>query len=439
MIARDMLISAVRCCLVIAALPPATAMAQNAAGPDTPLPGPAAPDSAPLPISLGAARDAAMAANIDVIHARQARAAAAAARIMAAARPNPVISYEASQLRLRVGVPPTGTADQVIRIDQPIELGGKRRERMAAAASGFAAAGHDEADTGRTVRQAVTEAYADLLAAQDRLAITRQVAQAWASSADVARKRLAVGDISAGELARQQVEASRALGDAIDAETGLSAARAALAILIGRDGDAGRLVASDAWPAVPRASALPADELATRRPDVQAAQARLEQARHVLAGARALRTPDISVGAQYEHQPLPIGVGGSVGVGIAVPLQIGTRYSGEIGIAGAALGDAEATAQKALAQASAEILAARSQLASASQRRQQLETQLAPAARTAASTAEFAWRRGALSLTDLLDARRALAAAELGLIEARRDEAVAGARLVAAEARGDAE
>ncbi|WP_197042313.1 TolC family protein, partial [Sandarakinorhabdus oryzae] len=187
----------------------------------------------------------------------------------------------------------------------------------------------------------------------------------------------------------------------------------------------------------PLPSTLPADELAQQRPDVAAAQARLEQARHLLAGARALRTPDISVGVQFENQPLPIGVGSSVGFGLSVPLQIGTRYSGEIGVANAALGDAEATAQKALAQATAEIAAARSQLASASQRRQQLESELAPAARTAASTAEFAWRRGALALTDLLDARRALAAAELGLIDARRDEAVASARLIAAEARGD--
>jgi outer membrane protein, heavy metal efflux system len=117
-----------------------------------------------------------------------------------------------------------------------------------------------------------------------------------------------------------------------------------------------------------------------------------------------------------------------------VPLQVFNRYSGEVATAGAVLGDAEATAQKALSAATADIAAARSALLTASERRRRLDTELQPAARRAAEAAEFAYARGALPLTDLLDARRALAAAALSLVDAHEDEAAAGARLRAAEA-----
>jgi cobalt-zinc-cadmium efflux system outer membrane protein len=51
--------------------------------------------------------------------------------------------------------------------------------------------------------------------------------------------------------------------------------------------------------------------------------------------------------------------------------------------------------------------------------------------------AEFAYKHGATSLIELLDARRSLRAVELGAIDARSDEANAIARLRAAETTGD--
>ncbi|MEI6486869.1 MAG: TolC family protein [Sphingomonadales bacterium] len=391
-----------------------------------------------LPITLSQARDSAAAANIDIIHARQARLSALAGQTIAAARPNPVLSYESSQVRRRL--PAQGnvpTADQIVRIDQPIELGGKRSARIKAASAAAEAATDDLADARRQVLSQVDTAYAALRAAQDRAATTAAIAGDWARSYAIAARRLAAGDLSAGEAARQRVEAVRADADALAARSELRQAQTELAILIGRDADAAQLVAADPWPAPPLPVPLPPEDVAARRPDVRAAAARLAQARHELTGARALRVPDISVGVQYEYQSQPIGVGPSVGFGIAVPLPVGTRYSGEIAQAGAALGDAEATAEKALRAAVADISAARSALATSVERRRRLETELLPAAQEAARTAEFAYARGALPLTDLLDARRALAAASLGLVDAHQDEAAAAARLQAAESSGD--
>ncbi len=446
MITPDKLIRASCVLLAIAAVSPDAAMANGAAGAsrsDAPsaAAGPAAPLSMlnRLPITLNQARDAASGANIDIIHARQARAIAIAGQTIAAARPNPVLSIGGTQVRPRSfgAQQPGGTIDEVVRIDQPIELGGKRRERIAAANSALIAADNDLDDARRQVLASVDAAYAELHAAQDRAAATIAIAADWARSAAIATRRLAAGDLSQGESARQQVEATRADADALAARTAVREAQTQLAILIGRDADASQLVAADPWPAAPVPRPDPPDEVAAERPDVRAAAARVDQARHGLVGARALRTPDISVGVQYEYQAQPVGVGGSVGFGVSIPLPVGTRYSGEVAAAGAGLADAEASAAKALTAATADIAAARSALASTSERRRRLEAELVPAARTSAATAEFAWSRGALPLTDLLDARRALAAAELGLVDAHLDEAAAGARLRAAEATGD--
>jgi cobalt-zinc-cadmium efflux system outer membrane protein len=387
------------------------------------------------PMTLGQALDAAATANLDVITAGNARDLAVAAVRSANTSPNPVLSYNVSQMpygRFN-GVAPFQVANKVVRVDETIEMGGKRGLRVAAAKAGLQAAGSDIADTGRQVRAAVTGAFYDLMAADARARRTRAIADSYAASLDLAARRLKAGDISAGDFARQKVDVMRAAADADAASGALLVARQPLAVLIGQPQAAPGLSAAGDWPQPPSAPPADADDLAQRRPDVRAAQARVDQARAALTGARRLRTPDVDVGVQFESQSNVVGVGHAIGFGVAVPLFIGNRFSGEIAAASTNLAQAEVVATRLQAQAVSEILAARSFAATASARRQRFESDLLPAARQAASTAEFAYARGAIALTDLLDARRALAAAELGAIDARDDEANALARQQAAE------
>ena len=69
---------------------------------------------------------------------------------------------------------------------------------------------------------------------------------------------------------------------------------------------------------------------------------------------------------------------------------------------------------------------------SAAQRRTEYEGLHADAARKAVQGIELAYRRGAASLTDLLDARRSWRDFEAALIDARADHAIALARWEAA-------
>lgn len=388
----------------------------------------------PAMISLETAIDDALDANLEVVSARNAVRSAAAGVRTADTFLNPVFSIGSTAIRPgRFGDQGfSRTGDDVIRIDQPIERGGKRRARVAAARDALAAAGGDVADTKRQVRATVTGAWFDLMAQEQRLNLYSKIADSYRDGMVLADRRLAAGAISAGDLARQRVEMLRAQSDQSRAMSDRREAQLALAVLIGREADAAALETVGSWRAAPAVSTLSDPEaVADSRADVRAADLRVSEARHALDGARALRHPDITVGAQYEYDAN--GTGSSVGLGVAIPLQIGNRYGGVIDAAGVDLGQAEANAAKVRAVAIAEIRTARQAATDASARRARYDDDLLPSARKAAGTAEFAYARGGLALLDLLDARRILQAVELGAIDAHADEAKALARRAAAE------
>ena len=395
-------------------------------------------ETSPQVISFEAALTAAESTNIDVITARLGIAAANANLRIANTAPNPVLSVNTQQIRpSQIGVLPyQKLVDTVVRIDLPLERGGKRRARIRAALASIEAAKGDYGTARREMRSVVTGAFYDLKAAEIRLSTLRSIADSYAESQTVAGKQQRAGALSVGDLARQRVEALRAEGDAQQAVADWHDAQLSLATLIDRDADALSLATSGDWPVADIITVEPADSIALKRPDVLAAQARVEAARRNLDGAHALRHPDITVGAQYEDAGGDVGVGRSVGVGLSIPLPVRNRYNGEVDAAGVSVTQAEALARKAAISATGEILVARRGLTDAVARRRLFEESQLPAARKAASVAEFAYKNGASSLLDLLDARRSLRASELDAIDARANEARAIARLRAAETTG---
>lgn len=390
--------------------------------------------------SLDAALAAAENDNIDVIRSRLAVRAAQANLRIADTAPNPDLNLSAVQLRpSRIGQRPVDeVADTIVGIDLPLERGGKRQARTGQARALIAAAQGDLASAHRDMREAVYNAYFDLKAAEQRASILQGIAETYSDSQKLASLQERSGALSRGDMSRQSVEASRAKTDAQQAQIDLRTAQLGLAVLIGREAEAARIATLDEWPApAASTSAEPADMLALRRPDVLAAQSRVEAARRGLDGAHALRHPDVTVSMQFEHAPKDLGVGSSMGVGLSVPLPVRNRYSGEIDAAGTALVQAEAEARKAAAIATAEITIARQTLAAAADLRREMEETQLPAARNAGQIAEFSYTNGATSLIELLDSRRSLRAVELATIDARANEAHAIAQLKAAETTGD--
>jgi cobalt-zinc-cadmium efflux system outer membrane protein len=263
------------------------------------------------------------------------------------------------------------------------------------------------------------------LLGQEKSLILRDTAGLFARSMDAAEKRLAAGDIAGADLARMRVDALRAANEARMAEA--ERAQAALAYLIGAERSSRQLQASDRFPEPGVIAALDPG-LIDARPDVRAAEARVKAAESARELARSLRTRDVSVGVQFEHFPTGPndGASNSYGFGVSIPLFLRHSYEGELRRAEVDLGATRDNLERVRALARGEMERAWSELQSASERVTRYDSGLLQEARRAAEAAEFAYRNGALSIMDLLDARRTLRATQI----ARE----AGGRIVAVKA-----
>ena len=406
-----------------------------------PIPARAEPAPCPAALDLAAAEARVPEANADMRLAREAIEAARADLLTAGERPNPTLSLNTSSYDLRRGLGPGDAlhkqSDTILRLDQPIERGGKRALRQQAAQAGVAAAEADYAEQRRESLLAVRTAFYALLRAQQKLAIAREIDALQQQTRAAAERRLNAGDLSAADAARLRVEALKASNDVQHAEADQRAARAALAVLIGCAADAPLAEAVGTLPA-PVETVTEAQD-ARHRPDVIAAEARVEQSQRALELARAQRVRDISVGVQLEHYPngVPTPGDGQLlgGIGISLPLFLQHRYEGEIARAGADQETSRLQAQRALAVAEADLAQADAALKAAAGVVQRYRDDILPQAQRAAEAVEYAYARGAAPLLDLLDARRTLRATRNELADASYDYAAALAAWQAASER----
>ncbi|WP_229722867.1 TolC family protein [Xylophilus rhododendri] len=378
--------------------------------------------------ALAAARD-----NLDVAIS-QGNLAAARADILAADHaPLPVLSAEAQSIDLKNGVG-QGNAlrdkriDKTIGLDWTYERGDKRRLRTAAAERAAVAAGADVEDVRLHALVTALAAYYDLLAAQDRAVEINEIAGSADEISRASDRRVQAGDLPAQDAARTAIEAQRARADVQQALLDRIQAATTLTQAIGARG-AGRALPTDlradGYAALPPVDAAPLDlaSLAENRPDVRAALARVQSAQASLDGALALKKGDVTIGAGFEHYP---GVSTRmIQFRASIPLQWGYGYEGEIGRAQASYTQAEDALDKARRDAVLELQGLQQSALTAQRRTQGYEAEILPRARRVAEGAEMAFKRGAIPLVDLLDARRTLRATLLEAIDARTDYAKA--------------
>lgn len=378
-------------------------------------------------ISLNQALQAAR-NNLDVALARHALAGAQADILSANRSPFPLLSAKASQMDLQNGLGDGNLftekrVDKALGLDWTWERGNKRALRTLTARQAAAAAQAD-LDEVRTQQLLATQAgFFDLLAAQERGVQISLIERSAAHLAVTANKRLQAGDLSARDASRTEIEAQRARADVLAAE--LERQRAALNLwqLTGVNQPANQLQAQADWPTLSGVMAPPPDlnTLIETRADVRAAQARVQAAQAALDSSNAQKVSDITVGASYDHFP---GTSTAlIELRLQMPLQWGYSYQGEIARAAAQLAQAQDALEKVRRLAQAELQGLEQLTLSTAQRAQSYETDILPRARTVAEGAELAYNKGALSLTDLLDARRTLRSTLLDALNARADHA----------------
>jgi cobalt-zinc-cadmium efflux system outer membrane protein len=356
----------------------------------------------PIPVSIEQALQAAR-NNLDVSLTQRAFDAARADVLSADHAPAPIVTAKTASIDLQNGVGP-GSALSDKRIDKSIGLDwtwerGNKRELRTRSAQRAAQAAQADLDEALVQQQlAAAGAYYDLLAAQERITQVQAIAHSAVELARSAQRRLSAGDLSQQDAARSDIEAERANAD-------LRAAQAE-------------------WPTPILSLPNQPEPQVEARPDVRAALRRTEAAQAVLESAEALRKNDLTLGTSFDHYPgtsnrllefrvqMPLaGLFGNYG------------YQGELGRATAQLAQAQDLLDKTRQSAALDISRLQQDLLAAAQRALTYQNAIVPRARQVASMAEMAYGKGAMSLTELLDARRTLRAALLEDVATRADHA----------------
>ena len=242
-----------------------------------------AANNQPITIGYLEAENVALKHNAQIQNARAALDGAQADLITAGARPNATMSVNTSgvdKTQYQYGTR-LNALDTIVRIDQPFERGNKRDLRLAKATDLGQATVWDMHDPIRQERFRVVGAWLDLRVAEQRY----QIAESNMAHADVvlekARLRFKTGDLSGADLGRIESDHARLLAESQSAQRDRTRASAVLSNLLGAEMQSERIATRGEWPTIMThndAEKL-TETLADRRPDVQAARARLAAAK----------------------------------------------------------------------------------------------------------------------------------------------------------------
>jgi cobalt-zinc-cadmium efflux system outer membrane protein len=394
---------------------------------------------------LAEAKRLAFVRNWDLLAAKSDVDSATAQRIVAREFPNPTAFF--SVQKINVDNHSSGTSegngfwernyDTFAGVNQLIEIGGKRRARKDSAGSGIQSAEARLADTRRTLDAGVTQAYVTVLLAEQKRQILTDSAASLRKEAGIAEARQHAGEISLADKSQIEIAAERLELDATSAEADARNARIALETVLGVRQPQGTLLLSDALE--PLAEIRPGETnlqaALARRPDIRAAESARRKAEADLRLQKAIRIPDPTFLAQYEHEPPD--QPNTIGLGVSFPLPLWNRNRGSITAAQVAVEQAGVQLAKVEAQAAADIVTTQTTYSASLSRWQQYREQLTPKSRQIRDTVAFAYEKGGASLLDLLSAQRNDNDVRLATAQAAADTANAAAALRAARGEVD--
>jgi cobalt-zinc-cadmium efflux system outer membrane protein len=168
--------------------------------------------------------------NPNLAAARNAVEIAEAQRLDARLRPNPAVSFESEGYPLFESSRPAFVNNQELtfRVDQEIELAGRRRLRTQAAEASVSAVEATFRDARRQLEFDVRRAYFAVVLAKADLEVARGALSEIDQVIGLNRARYQQGEISGGELRRIQVERLKFVDDVFSGDLALRNARSAL-------------------------------------------------------------------------------------------------------------------------------------------------------------------------------------------------------------------
>ena len=226
-------------------------------------------------------------------------------------RPNPDVTYEGTR----------ETPRHAVGLQLPVELGGKRGARTAAAQAAVATG---DAETDQIIAGVVDDvrrAYIALEGATRKAAISEEVAGLFTRARDAAHARYEAGEVPRRDDVASQADWLGAQNDLTAARGEVDATRASLNVLLGQPPNAPLALAStSAIPAVPDLAAAVARAEQTNT-DLQVIDRQIAEQTARINVARSLQKPDLGVGGGISFDAEPdFSVGWRANFGVTVPL-----------------------------------------------------------------------------------------------------------------------
>ena len=367
-----------------------------------------------LALSLASTLDAARASSPVLRAAREALTAARARERQARAFANPVLGYGREQT--------TGggqkNSQDIAQLEQPVEFGGQRAARGAAAGARAEIAAARLKLAERDLVFETTRAYATLAAAQRRVALAQEASRAFIEAERITAERLRAGDVAGYDARRLQLEAARYAVQAASARLALHQARIALAMLVDLPpASVGASLGTQRGESLASTDALTAVALAAR-PDLLVLQRQIDVARADARLAMAERRPVLTLSAGYKREssatpqiPSPASLHGFV-AGFSLPLPVFDRRRGAIEAAVADTRVREAESDSLRRRIRAEVDEARAAVDVVESQLALLRPQLGENMHAALRAVQAAYVEGEIPLTTWLDAVRAYQDAE---------------------------
>jgi|CXWL01.1.fsa_nt_gi cobalt-zinc-cadmium efflux system outer membrane protein len=321
------------------------------------------------------------------------------------------------------------STDREVGLEQRLEIGGQRRHRIerANASVGFAQAAAD--DAARQLDLAVTEVFYEALAARQGVELLEQNETLAAGLEELARRRLELGEGTQLELNTVRIRKAEAARRLAAAKASLGSAVVSLAeLLAAPPGEAPEPAGALPLSAAVAGEAELIERAAQSRPDLLSERQIVERSRAAVALADAEAIPDLTLAFSYGRE-------GSQNValgGVRIPLPFVQRNQGEREAARAALRRSEAELEQRRLGVEAEVRRAFQAYDAALAASRLYDADVLAAQVESLELLEKGYAAGEVDYTELVVIQRELLDGRLGALEARRDLALATARLLAA-------
>jgi outer membrane protein, heavy metal efflux system len=397
------------------------AQAAGTVTPQAPAPPRNGPGGVPVTLTLDRAIELALANNSSLKATRTQIEQNRAQEITAALRPNPVFSGD-SQF-LPIFNPSQFTSDTLNTLAQfdvglgyLFERGGKRQARLRAARDATVVTASQVADAERTVNFNVAQQFINVLLAKSNLALAEQGLNSFQQTVNISQERYRAGDISESDLLKIKLQMLQFQTDVASARVAKAQALVSLRQLMGydsvpRDYD----VAGDlAYQPIP----LNLTDLEARglqeRPDVRAARLGITAAESQVKLARANGKQDFNLSVNFSH----VSAASSSSWFFNMPLPIFDRNQGEIKRTRFAEDQAKFTSTSAEEGAIADVRNAYEAAVSNDEIVKLYTSGYLKQAEDSRDISNYAYKGGAATLLDLLDAERSYRATQLAYRQA---------------------